>query len=212
MIQHHSTQHSVCSFLFLKAKVLWNLCFLDFLAAAITYVSEKNIFNPGGIQAFIQCRFALFCCEIFKRMNWITGGQFAFKLSYNTRVLCGNNLPKHIIKTHTFTGEEGGTEFGRSQPGSTGTKGEGLSYCGGVRVKRVGTGSGVLWWEWAGCLWSHSPRDSHWAEPWWMRLKLRAATGASGTDLEQEHGPVVVSKEQVLMGKKKKHLLVSEPS
>lgn len=44
---------------------------------------------------------------------------------------------------------------------------------------------------------------------WGMMLKkLRAATGASGTNLVQESGPVAVSIEQVLMGKKRKHLLV----
>lgn len=43
-----------------------------------------------------------------------------------------------------------------------------------------------------------------------MMLKLRAATGANGTNLVQENGPVVVSIEQVLMGKKRKKLLVSE--
>ena len=43
-----------------------------------------------------------------------------------------------------------------------------------------------------------------------MCLKLRAATGANGTNLVQESGPVVVSIEQVLMGEKKKQLLVSE--
>ena len=35
-------------------------------------------------------------------------------------------------------------------------------------------------------------------------LKLRGATGANGTNLVQESGPVVVSIEQVLMGKKTK--------
>lgn len=43
-----------------------------------------------------------------------------------------------------------------------------------------------------------------------MMLKLRAATGANGTNLVQESGPVVVSIEQVLMGKKRKQLLVSK--
>lgn len=43
-----------------------------------------------------------------------------------------------------------------------------------------------------------------------MMLKLRAATRANGTDLVQESGPAVVSIEQVLMGKKKKQLLVPE--
>lgn len=32
--------------------------------------------------------------------------------------------------------------------------------------------------------------------------------GAKGTNLEQESGPVVESKEQILMDKKRKHLLV----
>lgn len=41
-----------------------------------------------------------------------------------------------------------------------------------------------------------------------MMLKLRAATGASGTNLVQESGPVVVSIEQVLMGKKREQLIV----
>lgn len=41
-------------------------------------------------------------------------------------------------------------------------------------------------------------------------LKLRAATGANGTNLVQERGPVAVSIEQVLMGKKRKQLLVPE--
>lgn len=43
-----------------------------------------------------------------------------------------------------------------------------------------------------------------------MMLKLRAATGANGTNLVQESGPVEVSIEQVLMGKKRKQLLVSK--
>lgn len=41
-------------------------------------------------------------------------------------------------------------------------------------------------------------------------LKLRAATGANGTNLVQESGPVAVSIEQVLMGKKRKQLLDAE--
>lgn len=45
-----------------------------------------------------------------------------------------------------------------------------------------------------------------------MMLKLKAATGASGTDLVQVSGPAAVSKEKVLMGKKKKQLLVMEIS
>lgn len=43
-----------------------------------------------------------------------------------------------------------------------------------------------------------------------MMLKLRAATGANGTNLVQESGPVAVSIEQVLMGEKRKQLLVPE--
>lgn len=43
-----------------------------------------------------------------------------------------------------------------------------------------------------------------------MMLKLRAAIGANGTNLVLESAPVVVSTEQVLMGKKRKQLLVSE--
>ena len=41
-------------------------------------------------------------------------------------------------------------------------------------------------------------------------IKLRAATGANGTNLVQESGPVAVSIEQVLMGKKRKQWLVPE--
>lgn len=43
-----------------------------------------------------------------------------------------------------------------------------------------------------------------------MILKLKAVTGASGTNLVQESEPAVVSIEQVLMGKKRKQLLVSK--
>ena len=43
-----------------------------------------------------------------------------------------------------------------------------------------------------------------------MMLMLRAATGAIGTNLVLEKEPVAVSIEQVLMGKKRKQLLVSE--
>lgn len=45
-----------------------------------------------------------------------------------------------------------------------------------------------------------------------MMLKLRAATGANGTNLVQESGPVEVSIEQVLMGKKRKQMLVLKRS
>lgn len=41
-------------------------------------------------------------------------------------------------------------------------------------------------------------------------LKVRATTSANGANLVQENGPVVVSIEKVLMGKKRKHLLVQE--
>lgn len=41
-------------------------------------------------------------------------------------------------------------------------------------------------------------------------LKVRATTSANGANLVQENGPLLVSIEKPLMGKKRKHLLVQE--